>query len=369
MPTLTPSLNRLLAHLLISMSLCGYPVVSTQAASAPIIQPESGPWDAGAGFLFDLGKKKALKTRQSVSGVACNLNAKQQRVCLLVFDEGTQARYAYPTDGQIKVDPEPLVFAGVSGELDAEAAATDGRDFYVTGSHSAKRSNCASNPDSRHVFRLHIDPTTGRAVQTGAAETGRLWQLMLAQPDLQPYVGERKCLGTEPPPKAPKLAGQQGINIEGLAAQGGRLYFGFRGPVLEATAMVLSVNAQALFQSTDAQPVLTKLALGEHRGIRDMVAVSDGLLLLAGPDDDAASKRVDWAVFWWDTHAAPSGQALVVPKHLATLDLSQVKLQPCDETLKPEAVTVLEETARAYKLLVLSDGLCDGGPMVFSVPR
>ena len=54
---------------------------------------------------------------------------------------------------------------------------------------------------------------------------------------------------------------------------------------------------------------------------------------------------------------------------LAALDLSGVTLRQCDKELKPEAITVLEETPTAYQLLVLSDGLCDGGPLAFTVPR
>ena len=57
------------------------------------------------------------------------------------------------------------------------------------------------------------------------------------------------------------------------------------------------------------------------------------------------------------------------PQWLAALDLKDVKLRECDKELKPEAMTLLEETATAYKLLVLSDGLCDGGPLTFTVPR
>ena len=60
---------------------------------------------------------------------------------------------------------------------------------------------------------------------------------------------------------------------------------------------------------------------------------------------------------------------MVQPRLLAALDLSGVTLRQCDKELKPEAITVLEETPTAYQLLVLSDGLCDGGPLAFTVPR
>ena len=360
------------------------PPSAATPASQTMVQPTSGPWDAGSGFAFDLGKKKTLKTRRSVSGIACNLNAKRQRVCLVVFDEGVEARYATLGDQQLVADLEAVVLrtAAAGSELDAEGVATDGHYFYITGSHSAKRSDCASNPESRYVIRFRLDPATGRALRSPAndpqgalvdyAETGRLWDIMQAQPALAAHVGERKCLGSEPPSKAPSLAGQQGVNIEGLAVQGGNLYFGFRGPVVSdqagtsRVAKVLAVNAEALFAGGEPQAFVTRIALGAHRGIRDMVAVKTGLLLLAGPDDSAANKDVGWTVAWWDGKA--SGQ-IVTPKVLAILDLSGVKLRGCDEELKPEAITVLEETPEAYKLLVLSDGMCDGGALAFTVAR
>lgn len=380
-----PSCRRTLAAICISLGICAVTSAaasalaqSPQPATLAMVKPTSGPWRVGAGFEFDLGKKKALKTRQSVSGIACHLNAQQQRVCLLAFDEGVQARHATVIDQQLVPDPEVLVLrtANEDAELDAEGMATDGRYFYVTGSHSAKRSDCASNPESRHVIRFRRDPATGRALRSPAnnpagalvdyADTGRLWSIMQTQPALAAHVGERKCLGSEPPSKAPSLAGQQGVNIEGLAVQGGRLYFGLRGPVGGDVAKVLAVNADALFTGGDPQAAVTSIALGAHRGIRDMVAVKNGLLLLAGPDDSAANKSVGWTLAWWD--GKDSGHT-VAPKVLAALDLSGVKLRGCDEELKPEAITVLEETPQTYKLLVLSDGMCDGGPLAFTVAR
>ncbi len=343
----------------------------------PRIQPDSGPWASGAGFDFDLGKKKLKKTRQSVSGMACNLDASQRRICLLAFDEGAQARYAYVGDKAWTLDAEPVVLQGTADELDAEGAATDGRYVYVTGSHAAKRNDCASNPGSRHLIRLRLDPATGRALRSPGgvlvdyADTGRLWPLMQAQPGLAPHVGERKCLGAEPPDEAPAQAGQQGVNIEGLAVRDGRLYFGFRGPASKGVARVLAVDADALFSTqaaSDAKATLTHVALGPNRGIRDMVAVKTGFLLLAGPDDSRASQGAGWVVAWWDGQRGAEGR-VVQPRILATLDLSGVKLRKCDKELKPEAMTVLEETPAAYQLLVLSDGMCDGGPLAFTLAR
>lgn len=339
---------------------------STQAPPAPRIPPTSGVWDSGAGFQFDLKKKKALATRQSMSGIACAPTTQDQRVCLLAFDEGAEARFATLGDQTLQPDNARMVLRADGGELDAEAAATDGRYFYVTGSHSAKRSTCASNPSSRHVLRFRRDPATGRALRNadGAlvdyADSGRLWAALQTEPafaTLATHARESACLGAEP--------GQQGINIEGMAVQDGRLYFGLRGPVLDGAAQVLAVDADALFSSGDLRATRTTLALGQ-RGIRDMVAVPGGMLLLAGPDDGAAHQGMGWGIWWWD--GKPS-TAVVTPQLLAELDLRSVQARKCDKEIKPEALTVLAETPQAYRVLVLSDGMCDGGAMEFTVAR
>lgn len=332
--------------------------VVTSAQSPPPLQPSAGPWTVGAGFEFALKEKKARKIRRSVSGIACNVNTAGENVCLIAFDEGAQARYATVGPHELVPDPQVVALGNGQGELDAEGAATDGRYLYITGSHSAKRSDCSSNPGSRHIFRLTLDPATGRGRPETLIESSRLWPLMQTVPTLKDHVGERKCLGAEP--------GQQGINIEGLAVRDGRLYFGFRGPVIQDEAWVLSVDAGALFGTMDVAPVLNRLALGAHRGIRDMMAVQDGFLLLAGPDDDKTSQTIPWTISLWD---GKSSAALSIPRLMATLDLSTVARRACDEDLKPEAITVLKVSPQRYEVLVLSDGMCDGGPLVFDVPR
>ena len=165
---LSRSSSRFFRPLLLAVSLALGVGASAQQMQPPRIQPDSGPWNSGAGFQFDLSKKKIQKTRQSVSGMACNIDARQRRICLIAFDEGAEARYAYLGDQASAPDAEPVVLRDTDEELDAEAAATDGRYFYVTGSHSAKRSDCTSNAGSRHVLRFRLDPATGRALRRPA---------------------------------------------------------------------------------------------------------------------------------------------------------------------------------------------------------
>ena len=60
---------------------------------------------------------------------------------------------------------------------------------------------------------------------------------------------------------------------------------------------------------------------------------------------------------------------MATPRPLATLDVRAIARGPCDEETKPEALTVLDETDRSLRVLVLSDGMCDGGAALFEIPR
>jgi hypothetical protein len=345
------------------------------AAEPKSVKPESGPWDAGGGFDF---ATKPKKTRQSVSGIACPApNSREPRLCLIVFDEGVEARYASVTNNSFAVDGERVVLRASPGELDAEGAATDGRYFYVTGSHSPKRSTCQNNLESRRVIRFAVDPKTGRASREPAGDPNGalveyrdlddLWNIMAAVPALKEHVGDQKCLGTEPPEDAPHLKGQRGVNIEGLAVKDGRLLFGFRGPAGNGEAVILSIDAEAFFAGGDPRPETTRITVGDRRGIRDLYATRDAILILAGPDDDPSSNDAGWLIGSWDGKNA--GQGAAEPRWIARFDLSEVKQRECDKELKPEALTLLEEAAGHYLLLILSDGMCDGGPLAFKVLR
>jgi hypothetical protein len=112
--------------------------------------------------------------------------------------------------------------------------------------------------------------------------------------------------------------------------------------------------------------------VGGGRGIRDLLTVPEGLLLLIDSDDD--SQDVGWSVALWD--GSGSTTAVVVPRLLANLDLHGLSPKPCKPPtpgkaaeIKPEAFTMLEDGADFRRLLILSDGMCDGGAMAFRVPK
>jgi len=351
--------SRIALTLLLGLPLLAGPA---DAADPPALAPLGGMLSSGKGFAF---ANKPNKTRRSLSGIACPALPKAPGFCLAVFDEGGEARYLTLGGEDLRPDAARVVLRPGKIELDGEGAATDGKFYYVVGSHSAKRGDCASNPDSRHLIRIPIDADTGRGKLAEIDDTGALWTLMASVPGLKEHVGEAMCLGSEPPADKPGLNGRRGVNIEGLAVKDGRLLVGFRGPATDGQAKILSVNADALFAGGNPDARLFSIAVGAGRAVRDLVAASDGILVLAGPDDDNSNEKRGYSVLRWD---GTDGGNNVKP--LASLDLRGVKIRGCDEEIKPEAITLLaDRPGEPYEAVILSDGLCDGGPLRFAIPR
>lgn len=340
------------------------------AAGPPTVSPEGPAWSTGPGFAF---ASKRNDTRRSLSGMACPASLAGPRRCVAVFDEGVEARYAVIDGTRLSPEDTRIVLLPGGRELDAEGAARDGTFVYVVGSHSAKRSDCTNNPDGRHVLRFAVDPASGTAERKRnqapaslVSDDGRLWALMTHHPALQAFAGERKCLGSGVPPHATGRRGRHGVNIEGVAAKDGRLYFGFREPALAGRAPILRVAAGPLFSGGDLAPALFSVAVGAGRGIRDLLAVSEGLLLLIGPDDTDGNSA-GWSVGFWDGASSEAGA--VEPRLLADLTLPSVSGKGCEKEMKPEAMTLLEDGPGFRRVLILSDGMCDGGPLVFRIPK
>lgn len=320
------------------------------AAAAAGLAPSGAAWDVGEGLPF---KKKV---RLAVSGIACPPQPTAGTRCLLAADEGVVAPFIVLGEKAYIPDDTAISLLDSDGELDAEGAATDGDYFYVTGSHAVKRGDCTVNPNSRHVIRLRRDASTGGVLRNSNGDPANrvdqadLESALAGFPALSKAFGG--CLGTD-----------GGLDIEGLAVTADRLYFGFRGPASDGKATLLSVDKSAFFDGRPADPVLSEITVGAGRGIRDLQAIEGGLLVLAGPND--VPSTVGFTVNFWPA----SGDAV----KLADLDFSGVKLKrrgKCeDEEVKPEALAVLEETPAHFRILILSDGLCDGGPMAFDVPR
>lgn len=296
---------------------------------------------------FD-GKKKL---RKSISGAACA--PVSPPVCLVALDEKQHTQFFTIQDKTIvpgavirllpkKIDGEK------TGEIDAEGAAYGDGYFYLSGSHGLSRKKAKYDPSSFFLFRFPVDTATGypafefskKSVAGEIERTHALQAILKEAPDPIGKYAEQ-----------PLGEGAGGVNIEGLAYRDGRIFIGLRGPSIDGTAFIRSVNADALFSDKKPDLETIELALGSGTGVRDLAAVSDGLLVLAGPVQSKGEYSIHHL-------ALPSGAL----KKLADLEMPE-------KDQKAETVLVLKEGPETVKILIMYDGAKDGGPREYLLTK
>lgn len=253
---------------------------------------------------------------------------------------------SYRVSGHITLGNDP------TAELDLEALAAVGDTLYVLGSHSAKRKNVNdghSYKENRKRLRK-IEHDADRDV------LGRVRFQADDEPQVD-LISLREVLEDDPI-LAPFLAipsKENGIDLEGLAAQDKTLFVGFRGPVLRGNWVPVLITT---FKEPDDY-ALRFVNLG-GLGIRDLARVSDGLLVLAGPVGDGPG---GFELYHWDGEDClpASDQPAGELRHLGTV--------PRPGTAKAEGLAVLSESAESWQLLILYDGIAGGVPSRFEVSR
>lgn len=288
--------------------------------------------------------------RNNLSGAACNPHG----VGLMIGDEKRYARFFTVEGSRLRSAARLYLLArreqgAKMGESDGEGVAWAQGFFYLVGSHSRDRDGTAQA--SRHVvFRVPGDQESVPDRDIGDAdapsprvERASLDAIIAAHPLLRQHLADTP--GDTPDGSGPS----HGVNIEGLAIVGHDMFVGFRGPVDGDGALILRLDAAALFGGNATPLVRTfRVDLGPGQGVRDMAAVADGILILSGPE-----RRTGIApnpeLFLWR-----SGR---VPVRLA-------RLSRMAGTDNPESITVLKETKSAWRLLVLWDGEAGGLPMI-----
>lgn len=298
------------------------------------------------------------KESEDISGLAC---APQRdggdRLCILASDGVRYARIVELKGETLKlggtrelvprrIDRRKVKQADVEGVAFTDEAGP--AYFYVTGSHGASRHGAPKYEPARYrVFRLLYDPRWGAI--GGAEYSTRLEDIILTFGAL----AEKACRRDGP---CTSLKAK-GTNIEGLAAKGADLYFGFRAPTPDGKAYVLKVPADSLFGAGSSPGELLGVDIGKKCGIRDLVAVDGGFLILAGLDaSEKKTRSYTSHILFWDGQAEHT-------KLLGSLPSSGKKG-------KPEALLVLGTDAAQghYRLLVLRDGVAGGKPTRYVVP-
>lgn len=211
---------------------------------------------------------------------------------VLGADEGHQIQVlARCDDGKSWCLQSRTPLAKRDQETDIEAITYGDGYLYVIGSHSARRRlmredlsarrnrerlhNIRYDESRNRLYRLPFDSSTGKL---GKAKSINLAKRLSKEPLLQIFHGI--------PSK------ENGIDIEGLAYRDGKLTIGFRGPVLRDNYVPVMRLA---FESPKHYHLRFVRLKGQ--GIRDLIALDNGFVLLTGPVNDAPGPFRLW---WWD---------------------------------------------------------------------
>jgi hypothetical protein len=223
-------------------------------------------------------------------------------------------------------------------ECDLEGAAKIGDVIFWIGSH-ARNKNAEEKKERQILFATKLSGS-GKDAQLEIA--GKVYTKLLDDlvndPALAPFdLGKAATL-------APKDEGA--LNIESLAADGDKLWIGFRSPknkAKEALLVPLLNPTEPIKEGARAKlgdPVTLKLG---GLGVRDMVAWSDGFLIIAGDFADRFQQGAKPSRgFFWKPGTDPQDIGV---------DFGD---------LNPEAIVVMGQGDKARILILSDDGKYPG---------
>jgi len=279
------------------------------------------------------------------------------RFLVVASDEGAEIAVLEPTGepNSYHARAETIRLDPSGGEIDIEAMARVEDELYVLGSHSVKRRRIDSDasrsrnrrrlaevsdePLRQRLYRLRLDPRTARPT------TPPRWISLRPRLERDPIVG--------PFTRIP--ADENGVNLEGLAAEGSALYVGFRSPVLrEGFVPVLRTSWDG---ASSGDLLLLDL---DGRGIRALERVEGGFLLVARRE--RCEDDTDAIYFWDGADGVPGTDAS--PTRIRRL----LELRPPPGAVT-EALCVTAETPDHWEVVVVHDGVPGGYPLRLRVPR
>lgn len=279
-------------------------------------------------------------------------------------------------------------------EADIEGIARAGPFLWAVGSHSLKRKKIKDKHDGDKAFdrlatvggdinrqvlvRVPVeDDEDGlpHAVRRTGVGGQRLTAAVLGAPgdrSLRDLLADDEHLG----PFVPVPSKDNGLDIEGLAVFGERVYVGMRGPVLRGWALLIELSPFVdpddpgrlrLREFEDGQPYRKHVLDLEGLGIRDLCPHGDDLLVLAGPTMD-----LDGPVRVYRWHGACVAEApSVVRGDRLTCELELPHGRGVDHA---EGIDVLPPDDGGERLLVVYDSpaperLGDDGSVLADIVR
>lgn len=248
-------------------------------------------------------------------------------------------------------------------EMDIEGIAVEGNSVYVIGSHSLvrKRVRCepigpcnlnCRKPRSYAENRAILTGPGAKSVDREKSGRDRLVRFDLdrdgvssnmAEISLAPIIDSLDVF--KPFKDVPGK--ENGVDIEGIAVRDGVVYLGFRGPVLRGNYVpVMKIRFD---DPVVAEKDILYVKL-DGRGIRDLVRVSDGFLILAGPVGGGSDS---FLLYHWDGRdMVPGDGARPSPPGRLKL-LGAIGHPSCGS---PEGMAVQREDGTSYDIIVVFDG-------------
>jgi GNAT superfamily N-acetyltransferase len=263
------------------------------------------------------GNLSAVRSDGAVLWVAGDETATIER--LVADDPEDPRRYARQTGVRLA---DLVELPGErDGEADIEGLARDGCALWAVGSHSLRRTQIedghgdrkalrrlaevTGQPNRQVLLRLPVGvvdglPTVVRELEEDGVRH-RAASFGVHGPDLRRVLADDEHLG----PFLPLPGKDNGLDVEGIAVAGPRVYLGLRGPVLRGWAVVLELRPEAdpdaperlrLTPLDDARPYRKHVLRLGGLGVRDLCPHGDDLLVLAGPtmDLDGPVRVVRW---------------------------------------------------------------------------
>jgi hypothetical protein len=312
-------------------------VLAAPAAAQPVVFPNDPPWTVAPSF------GTATEGRNNVSGATCM--DPPSKACLVVNDAakfaqlfavvGTAIRPGSPVG--LTSDP-----TNTAGTVNAEGAGHDNQFFYVVTSRGRVGSTGQVDP-SFAVIRFTPDAANR---PPGPLPPGPIGNIQLSN-----RIRDALTAGIPIPQIAGAQLDRTNAQIEGIAVKDGVLHLGFRAPVISGKAFIVSAPVQAMFGTGALNATVHLLALGPDTGIRDLATASDGLLVLAGTTRSLPGPA---SLFHWNDGTG----------HVAAVaDFAQ----PLDRNV--EALMLLQEDPEFYRVLLMFDGVPNGGPLEYGIPR
>ncbi len=326
---------------------------------------------------LELPEIQSEKQAENLSGAALSGDG---RLLVLATDEKSQL-LVVRTD-VAEIEPIELGIRADKDEIDFEGVALHdgGTTFVALGSHSAKRKNIyrekdadksladlrvrfegespQAEPDRDRLVLVELDPATGRMI--GSAREPRFAP---GERTLRQVIEEHEVLG----PFGALPSKENGVDIEGIASDGEKIYLGFRGPVLRFGLVPVLVVAP----DGQVEPELRYVQL-DGRGIRDIARVAGGFLIVAGPVGDSP---LSYQLYFWNGSTLFPGVRGPGEPAVGTVELlGEIPTPPGG---KAEALAILAEYPAvpligyegAWVLLVLFDGPAGGAPACFRLDR